>query len=97
MSSVTATINGVELTEAQVRDALAQIDRAKRKAELPLKHPTGPEALAFINAARALGLPLLEVRAGGNYVRRGLWLASDTKWRIVRDNEGSDVLTWGDN
>lgn len=29
MSSATATVNGVELTEAQVRDALAQIETAK--------------------------------------------------------------------
>ena len=31
MSNVTAKVNGVELTEAQVRDALAQIEKAKER------------------------------------------------------------------
>ena len=97
MSNVTAKVNRVELTEAQVADAMRQIEQAKKEAEArPLKDKDSPEGLAFHKAANDVGLPYMAVRGSGNLERRGLYLDMFKKWCIVKDDAGHDVLTWGD-
>ena len=99
-ANITATVNGVTLTEAQVEDALKQIEEAKKAAEAaarpPLKCDYSAEGMAFYAAATAVGLPTMVVRACGPYAQRGLFLGYHNKrnWRIVTDSEGATVLTF---
>ena len=51
MPAPTATINGVTLTEAQVQEASAQIEAAKRAAFVPIRVPYDNCAYAYLDPA----------------------------------------------
>lgn len=97
MTEHTATINGVVLTEAQLREGLKQIEEANRR---PLKTVGSKEYKEFRRAAKAVGLPEgVAPRNFCEFAGKGLFLGDkydNRTWKVVTDSDNAKVLIWED-